>query len=220
MSDPFEISFSFRNQRFTDASAGLKAFATQLRRDWDGSATVLSKEMKDFLDGVAQALAQRHGAGWPGGTGAMSLSKRSGNLVNAIVGSVQVNGSTFTTITGEIGAPGVPYAKIQETGGTIRPKTAKFLAIPLPAALDGNGVPLRAGPRDWDKTFCAMSKAGNLIIFRRLGAAITPLYVLKDEVTIPPRLGMRATLQAGVPYFVDHAVAAIMARMREGAGAG
>ena len=69
MADPFEITFSFRNKRFTDASAGLRAFATQLRRDWDGSTTVLSKEMKSFLDGVAQALAQRHGAGWPGAPG-------------------------------------------------------------------------------------------------------------------------------------------------------
>jgi hypothetical protein len=215
MAAPFEITFSFRNQRFTDASAGLKAFATQLRRDWDGSAQVLSKEMKDFMDGVAQALAQRHGEGWPGGTGAMSLSKRSGNLVNAIVGSVQVSGTTFTTIEGQIGAPGVPYAKIQETGGTIKATTAKFLAIPLPAALSSNGLPLRTGPRSWDHTFVARSKAGNLIIFRKLGSVLTPLYVLKDQVTIPPRLGMKATLEAGLPYFVDRVVSEVMNAMRK-----
>ena len=215
MADPFEITFSFRNQRFTDASAGLRAFATALKRDWNGAAGVLSQEMRDFLNGVAQALASRHGNAWPGGTGARSLSKRSGALVSAIVGSVKVNGTTFTTIEGSIGAPGVAYAKIQETGGMIKPKSAKFLCIPLPAALDGNGLPLRASPRQWENTFVATSKAGNLIIFQKRASTIVPLYVLKDEVTIPPRLGMGDTLRAGLPYFVDHAVAAIMKAMRD-----
>ena len=220
MADPFEITFSFRNQRFTNASAGLKAFATQLKRDWDGSSQVLSKEMQDFLNGVAAALAQRHGEGWPGGTGPQSLSRRSGALVNAIVGSVKVNGTTFTTIEGSIGAPGIPYAKIQETGGVIKASSAKFLAIPLPPALDSNGLPLRTSPRQWENTFVAKSKAGNLIIFQKRAATIIPLYVLKDSVTIPARLGMKTTLTAGLPYFVDHAVAAIMARLKESGNAG
>ena len=96
-----------------------------------------------------------------------SLSKRSGNLVNAILGSVTVNGTTFDDIPGSVGAPGIPYARIQELGGTISAKNGKFLCIPLPAALDSNGLPLKSSPRDWPNTFCAKSKAGNLLIFQQ-----------------------------------------------------
>jgi hypothetical protein len=215
MAEPFAIEFNFRGKRFTDASQGLRAFASSLKRDWSGATSTLSEEMRDFLNGVAEAMAQRHGGGWPGGTGGKTLSKRTGALVQAIVGSVKVNGASFTTITGEIGAPGIPYAKIQETGGTIKPKSSKFLCIPLPTALDGNGVPLRKSPRDWENTFVATSKAGNLMIFQKRAGSIVPLYVLKDQVTLPPRLGMRDTLTAGLPYFVDHAVAAILKAMRD-----
>ena len=43
-----------------------------------------------------------------------------------------------------------------------------------------------------------------------------PLYVLKTQVTIPPRLGMRKTLEAGVPYFVERAMDAIVKEVTGG----
>ena len=219
MADPFVIEFQFRNQRFEDASKGLQAFSQAMMRDWDGSAKALSREMKEFLDQVAQALAQRHSTGWPGGTTENTLSKRSGALTNAIVGSVRVSGETFATVEGQIGAPGIPYARIQETGGTITPKKAKYLCIPLPAALTSNGLPIQSSPRDWPNTWIAESKAGNLIIFQRRGTSVVPLYVLKSSVTIPPRLGMRKTLDAGLPYFVERAADEMVKAIRVGAPA-
>jgi hypothetical protein len=51
-----ELSFEFRNQTYKDAEKGLKAFADTIARDWDGSAKVLSKELRSFLDQVAEAL--------------------------------------------------------------------------------------------------------------------------------------------------------------------
>ena len=106
----------------------------------------------------------------PGGTSATSLSKRSGALVAAIAGSVQVKGTTFEDIQGSIGAPGIPYARIQETGGIIRAKNVKFLTIPLPAALNANGTPIMKSARDWPNTFVAKTKAGNLVIFAEFPA--------------------------------------------------
>ena len=202
----FEVNFSFRNQTYQSAEAGLKAFSDTLMKDWDGSAKVLSKELRSFLDQVAEALRSRHSGAWPGGTTVDMLSKRSGSLTDAIVGSVEVMGTTMADTEGHIGAPGIVYAGIQEFGGTITAKNGKYLAIPLPAALDSSGLPLQSSPRDWPGTFCAMSKAGNLLIFQRRGTNIVPLYVLKTEVTIPPRLGMRKTLDAGLPYFVGRAM--------------
>jgi hypothetical protein len=213
----FEVNFSFRNQTYQSAEAGLKAFSDTLMKDWDGSAKVLSKELRSFLDQVAEALRSRHSGAWPGGTTVDTLSKRSGSLTDAIVGSVEVMGTTMADTEGHIGAPGIVYAGIQEFGGTITAKNGKYLAIPLPAALDSSGLPLQSSPRDWPNTFCAMSKAGNLLIFQRRGTNIVPLYVLKTEVTIPPRLGMRKTLEAGIPYFVMRAMDQMVAAMREAA---
>jgi phage gpG-like protein len=211
----YEIEFSFRNQRYNDAEKGLAAFAEAISADWDGSAIILSREMKSFLDEVAKALAERHGQAWPGGTSAQTLSKRSGKLVGSIVDSVRVTGTTMATVQGTIGSD-LPYARIQEFGGTITPKKAKFLAIPLPAALNANGTPIKSSPRDWPNTFCAKSKAGNLLIFQRRGTQIIPLYVLKSSVYIPPRLGLKKTLDAGIPYFVERAMDQMVKNLQQG----
>ena len=213
MADVFTLEFDFRNTRFTKASVGLEAFARGLKRDWDGSTVALSRELRAFLDTVAQALASRHSAAWPGGTGATTLSKRSGNLAQSIIQSVQVTGGTLADTVGTIGSDMI-YARIQEFGGTIHAKNAQFLTIPLPAALDSSGLPLKSKARDWPNTFCRRSKAGNLIIFQTRGTSIVPLYVLKESVVIPPRLGMGKMLQAGMGYFVDRAADAIVRELR------
>ena len=74
-----------------------------------------------------------------GGTTSNTLSSRSGAMVKSIVESVQVNGTTFNKITGQIG--GSMIAAVQEFGATITPKTAKYLTVPLPAALDFTRIP-------------------------------------------------------------------------------
>ena len=206
MADGFTIELEFRNQRWTDAAAGLRAFYDILGKDWDGSAKVLSREMKSFLIAIADAIATRNSNGWPGGTTPTSLSQRTGTLNEAILNSPEVTGETFENIRGAIGAPGVKYALIQETGGVISAKNGKFLAIPLPAAMTSDGVPLLPGPRNWPNTFVARTKNGNLVIFMKKGVQIVPLYVLKPQVTIPARLKMGETLDTGLPYFVDQAM--------------
>ncbi|WP_113155973.1 hypothetical protein [Nitratireductor sp. OM-1] len=204
MANDLTLEFQFRNRRFKDAEKGLRTFHRVLKKDWDGSAKVLSAELRGFLDAVAQALVERHSGAWPGGTTTNTLSRRSGGMLESIVNSVDVRGQTFTTIEGVIG--GSFIAGVQEFGATIKPKSAKYLTVPLPAALNSDGTPIKKSAREWPNTFVARSKAGNLIIFQRRGAQIIPLYVLKTSVTIPPRLGMQATLSAGLPYFVDRAM--------------
>lgn len=201
---PIELTFQFRNKRFKDAEKGLRAFVKELNKDWDGAAKILSGEIKTFLDSVARALAQRHSGAWPGGTGPKTLSKRTGGLVASIEKSVRITGTTFGDLEGHISAafPGI----VHEFGATITPKKSKFLTVPLPAALDQRGVPYRKRARDWDNTFIARSKKGNLIIFQRRGTQVVPLYVLKTSVKIPPRLGMRETLNIGIPHFVERSM--------------
>ena len=216
MANAFEIEFDFRNQRFKDASVGLQVFYETLQKDWDGAATALSREMREFLAQVVEAITERNSQAWPGGTTEKSLSVRSGALVEAIAGSMRMTGTSFNDIQGQIGAPGIVYARIQETGGTITAKNGKFLCIPLSAALNAAGLPINSSPRDWPNTFCAKSKAGNLIIFQKRGTTIIPLYVLKTSVYIPPRLNMQTTLEAGVGYFVDRACDAMVKQVTGG----
>ena len=75
------------------------------------------------------------------------------------------------------GSADVPYARIHHEGGVIRPKNAKYLAIPLTAQAKVYK------PRDYPgETFIAKG-----IIFLKEGAQITPLYALKKQVTMPAR---------------------------------
>jgi phage gpG-like protein len=69
------------------------------------------------------------------------------------------------------------YAKIQHEGGTITPKKAKYLAIPL------QKIAKVKSPRDFQNTFIR-----NGIIFQKQADdKIIALYVLKKSVTIPAR---------------------------------
>ena len=217
MATPLSLSFEFKDKRWTDAAAGLQAFYGILEKDFGAAAETLSREMREFLTTVTDAIAERNSGGWPGGTTEGSLSRRTGTLNEAILNSVEVTGSTFLDMEGSIGAPGIPYASIQETGGTIKAKSGKMLAIPLPAAMTTDGVSMLRSPRDWPNTFVRKSKAGNLIIFMKLGDRIVPLYVLKPSVTIPARLGMQATLEAGAGYFVDRAIDSMVKAVTQGA---
>jgi hypothetical protein len=60
------------------------------------------------------------------------------------------------------------------------------------------------------------SKKGNLIIFQKQGGRVVPLYLLRTSVKIPPRLGLRDTLEAGLPFFVDKALDAMLREVRNG----
>lgn len=125
------------------------------------------------------------------------LNRRTGHLAQSIGAKVErdSNQDLMGTIGSGYGAmERMPYAEIHETGGVITPKRAKYLTIPLQAALTSAGAPKKAGARDWKDTFVGRSRAGNLIIFQKRGkGSLIPLYVLKKRVTIPARRYMSIT---------------------------
>lgn len=199
MAKAVSLEVKYKGRRYKDAEAVWKEASKELGKEWDGAAKDVSRELRDILQDVIRSVAAQHGTPWPDGTTQTTLSSRSGRLVRALLRSVKVKGSTVNTIEAEIRLTG--YAPIHEFGGTITPKRGKFLTIPLPAALDGQGVPKMRRARDWPNTFVAKTKKGNLVIFQRRGAEIIPLYVLKTSVTIPPRLGVREAVNKKLPYF-------------------
>jgi len=150
-----------------------------------------SLEMKNYI--ITEHLT--------GGTTDTRLRVRSGRLRGSL--SVIKAKNEGDRIEGGVSI-GTIYARThfgpegQET--TIVPKNAKYLTIPLPAAMTGAGVGkglARTGP--WGETFIAKSKAGNLIIYgkqrymkgKRIGqlrSQIIPLFLLKKSVTIRARI--------------------------------
>jgi hypothetical protein len=164
---------------------------------------ILQTSLERYLKRVATIVATRNSRPYPGGKSPSSLSRRSGSAVASIHDSVRATPSQRVEgVRGYIG--GNFYLRTHEFGAVIRATRSEYLTIPLPAALDSNGVPLRRSARMWANTFVARSRRGNLLIFQnRPGGAIVPLYVLKREVRIPPRLGMGLTLDQYAIKFID-----------------
>lgn len=112
------------------------------------------------------------------------LHVRTGALLNSVTSSVSE--SLDGLIVGEVKSSGVPYAKIQETGGTIFPKNKQYLAIPIGDNRRGDGL-----PKITTKDLLAMGKGKSFIakgiIFLKEGNSIRALFALKKSVTIPAR---------------------------------
>lgn len=101
------------------------------------------------------------------------------------------------------------YGRIQELGGEIRPTHGSALAIPLAAALTGNGVPrfsaaeVKADPSGFgfSSTFIAKGVIFGVVAGARKAATrgsaagdLVPLFALKPSVVLPARSYMQATL--------------------------
>jgi hypothetical protein len=209
----FDFQVKFGSRTFDNPAEGINSFVRELQRVWTGEAVVVKDTLKQYLDKVAQELANRHSGGM---TTPTSLAKRTGRSVESIVRSVNVKGRTWDQLSGSIG--GSAQLAIHEFGGTIHARGGKYLTIPLPAALSKSGT---APPfaRQWKNTFVAMSKNGNLLIFQRRASGIVPLYVLKPSVRIRPRLGMRSELEKQAPYFLTQAADLIVRDVERELGA-
>ena len=212
MSDTgFEFSLTRNGTKDNDAGAGLQKWAQLLQTGMAVAGRDMPQIFRDHLARISNEVARRNNNRWPGGTTATSVSSRSGNLLDSLREGIRVTGTTFDV---QCSIGGVEYLKIQEYGGTLTPSSGQYLAIPLEAALNSDGTPIKANPRDWDKTFVQMSKAGNLLVFRRNGAGITPLYALKATVTVPARLGARKVAAEQMPYLRQRVLDAVLKRLR------
>lgn len=213
-----ELEFRFQNRRFTDAAKGLEAVAKQFDRNVDLIPRELKKALREYLDQVRLGLIKIHSKRFSNpanvpATGERNLLRRQGGIggIKVFIGRGRKD---VNSVTGGLVIP-FPIS-VHEKGATIRAKRVQFLTIPLPAALDSRGVPLRASAREWDNTFVQRSKRGNLLIFQKRGASLVPLFLLKREVTLPPRLKAEQALEAGSDFFVDEAVERIFKRLQVG----
>jgi len=167
----------------------------------DEAQTKVAPMLMASLQQVARTLAKKHGNPWNGSVvnGSDQLQSRTGGGLRSIYRSITLLAKNGELVAASISAGDLSF---HEKGGTIKAK-GKYLTIPLPAAMDPRGVPLKKRARDWDHTFVRRSKKGNLLIFRKLPGAneLTPLYILKPSVFIKPRLGMEPTIMDEMGYF-------------------
>ena len=141
---------------------------------------------------------------YSGPTASESLSSRSGVLRDAVLREGPKVGRNATEIVGRVyidtsgGRPKPPYARIQETGGIIRAKPGRWLAIPMNTVRGGTGGGRQGrGPRDYPGGFFIRSKTARggeaLYYVMSHGKGIIPLFKLVKQVKIPPRPVWAAT---------------------------
>ena len=190
--------------------------------DYKSLVAALTKVPK-ALNVEAQKAFKLHGAlmidrmqkrftGYTGrqGTEGGLLQNRSKLLKNSFMFQVAGGLGQGSSLTLLVYSSGVKYARMQEYGGTVRPKRAKYLTIPLPDAMTSSGVQRYPGGaralflKYPDRMSVVKSpKSGNLFIVsdgkpgvkdpKGKNADLQWLYILKKSVVIPPRLGFRST---------------------------
>lgn len=214
------VQFRWRGKTYRSAFRGLSLFAESLGDDVERLTPVVRRQLDLFMRGVIEAMRQRHDTPWPEGTSPKgvrpgTMSKRSGGIAKSL--GYSVSGSSLDDVRAAVF--GSRIARVHERGAVIRTKRAKYLTVPLPAALDSRGNPLRRRARDWDNTFVKRSKKGNLIIFQSRGRGeIIPLYVLRKQVRIPARLGLADTVGTAIPLFEQEVIDAMLRDLQEEAG--
>jgi phage gpG-like protein len=141
------------------------------------------------------------------------LHVRTGDLRRSI--RAQPVERTVAGVRGKvIAGQDLPYAQIQEYGGTIVPVKAQYLAIPIGDTLTPAGVP-RFGPREAEAAGYKTFIAKNIIFGTKPGEAATPLFVLKKSVDIPARPFMRPAFDHFKPKIIQDISQAIGRALRQ-----
>ena len=152
----------------------------------------LSEHARDFERVMDDVFTARQSGPFRANTTRRKLVNRTGALRRSFRSKV-TDGATGsgadTALRVTIGnARTAHYVFTQEKGGTIRPKTSKYLAIPMPANLTNAGRPRFERPRQVEGLF-VLRRGNKLFLVRPKGEGLEFLWVLKKQVKVPPRLG-------------------------------
>lgn len=203
------VEFSLRvgPRYYRHASQGFHDLARKVSNVPTAVSQPFRSLLLEHLQSVARKVAARNSGN---ATTDSAVRKRSGSLVSTLEEGIRVDGGSIGNLVARF--TGVDYLMIHEEGGVIRARKSQYLTIPLDAALNSDGTPRFPTAREWANTFVGRSKKGNLLIFQRRGRAIIPLYALRKEVTIKPRLGLKREIfdAGGLKAFSDKFAAEVM----------
>lgn len=212
---PFRLEAEYDGRRLRRAERGIRRLAKGLVIPSASLRPIVRRNMRDMLDTAAEAMRQRHGTAWAAGSRlpygrAGRLHVRSGRMIESLLNSVKVT-ETPDGVTGTIGGPF--WMVTHEEGRTIRARNryvtlrgeriGPFLFIPLPDVLDAQGVPRTLTSSDWRGAFVIRSRKRHYLIVRREGGGLVPMFLLRKRVTVRARLGLRDTISALTPVFVE-----------------
>jgi len=117
---------------------------------------------------------------------------RTGNLARSFRKEVTVSQGAVTLAAKSDSI----YAKIQDQGGRIFPRTRKALAVPLIR------LPVGKWPRHWSRgELFAIRKAGSVegVLARKRGRTIEAVYALRKSVKIEPKHYLRKASKEALP---------------------
>lgn len=156
---------------------------------------VLTKVMTKIAGELERIAKGKHLSG-------QDLDTRTGNLKRAVFGRVGHLASGEITAGVGVDLKKAIYGRIHEFGGTIRPKNAGHLTVPLDAVQTNKGV-ARFTARQVIENPEAYGYTGtfvrDLVIFGKQPDRIVPLFVLKDQVTIKPVGFLSGTVEEVAP---------------------
>jgi hypothetical protein len=183
----------------------------KISEGFDKAGPKVKVSLLKALQLTASRMETEHGNPWPGTipTGRPHLHRRSGEGLRSIQKSIKVlGGKRLGVMAGFIGAKGAIATHEEEKSVSV----GGWMTIPLPAAMNSAGIPLRKKARDWDNTFVAKGKRGGLVIYRRDGRDVTPLYLLVKQFQQGPKLGLgNALAETGLTFFQKRMVDDIFA---------
>jgi hypothetical protein len=198
------MRFAVQTQGLSEAVAALKDVRPRLWRIWAQRLFRQGQAMREHAVRTYRNAAE---------TTPTSTASRTGRLKSAYDARVDPAQQHIDLTVGVI-RPGsnasvLRYAGTHEFGATVKPRNARFLAIPLAAAKTGRGV-ARGTPRSFPDTFIAPGPFGGLFIMQRVGPGrkgagnILPLFVLRRQpVTIPARPALKPTFDKFGPIIAD-----------------
>lgn len=177
---------------------------------------VFGRIRADMVPALAAAVLRS--AHLAAGTLAEVVVSRFPSGTNQLARSFPANVGFVQRTAGEVSArtfSPLPHARIQDQGGTIRPRTAKALAVPLTSEAKSRW------PRDWPaKQLRLIVLRGKALLVEVLGkgksARIKTHYVLKDQVTITGQHYVDEAKKRAIPKADQEVRNAIAALMRGG----
>ena len=141
-----------------------------------------------------------------------SLRRRTGTLARSVEGRYEMSNGMPRIRVGVFRGPARVYAGIHERGGTIYPRRAKALAVPVNNAVTAAGVSRFDGPRSYPGklSFVPISR-GNLVGLlvddaernRQDGEKMKAAYLLLRKVRIKPRPFLRPGVMQYLPRLVE-----------------
>lgn len=137
-----------------------------------------------------------------------NLKRRTGALGKSL--KAIVVGNNLETLEGIVYSD-IVYAPIHEYGGVITAKNAyrgvpggPYLNIPLPPNQTGAGVTRKSAKQVFDDGgFIYQSKRGNWLVAQNKNGTLQNMFVLKKQVTIEPRLGIRKAIDDETPHMME-----------------